>query len=107
MDKADQIAGDLQFLCLLVEFVLPHGYDFSDLLIHLSHMSDCLHHVAGTRFPFCTDHGRPLTDSAQCFAQIPCAAYERHFKFCFVDMINIICRGEHFAFIDVVDFDSF
>ena len=44
-------------------------------------------------------------NTSERLAKIFCSADKRYFKFMFVDVIYIICRGKHFALIDVVDLD--
>ena len=70
-------------------------------------MANCLHYVTGSRFPLGANHGRALTNTAQCFAQITCPAYERYFELGFINMVDIVGRGEYFGFVDIVDLDSF
>ena len=68
-------------------------------------MADCLDNITGSRFSLGTDHGRALRDTSERLAQIFCSADKRYFKFMFVDVIYIICRGKHFTLIDVIDLD--
>ena len=70
-------------------------------------MADSLNDIAGSGFTFCTDHGCTLTDAPQSFSQILCTADKRHLKSGFINMINVICRSQHLAFVDIVDFNGF
>ena len=35
------------------------------------------------------------------------AAYKGYFEVSFIDMINVVCRREYFAFINIVNFNRF
>ena len=70
-------------------------------------MADRLYDIAGSRLTFGTDHRRSLVDPAECLAEIFCTADKRYFEISFVNMVDIIRRGENLTLVDVVDFDGF
>ena len=92
MHISNQLIRNLQLFCCLEQFILPHGSQSCDLLVHFTHMTDCLYHITCTGLALCTDHGSPFIDSAECFSQILCTAYKRYFELCLVNMVHIIRR---------------
>ena len=68
-------------------------------------MGDGLYNVARARLALGADHARALCDAAERFAQITCAADERHVELGLVDVVNVVGRGEDLALVDIVDLD--
>ena len=98
-----QIIGHLQLLRRVEQLVLLQRCQPRNLLVHLAHMTYCLHHVAGTRLTLRANHRSTLVDTAQRLAQILRTADKRHSKFCFINMVYIVSRREHLALINIVN----
>ena len=107
MHIQNKIVWNLQHFGCLKQLVLTHRGQFLDFAVHLSHVADSLYDISGSRLTFGTDHRCALVDPAECLAEIFCTADKRYFEIAFVDMVNVIRRGENFALVDVVDFDGF
>ena len=102
-----QFVRHLKLFGCFKEFVFTHTSNVGNFTVHFSHMADCLNNITGTRFSFGPDHGSTFGDSSQSFTQIFGTTYKWNFEISFVNMIDIICRGENFAFINVINFKSF
>ena len=80
-------------------------------LLHLLHDgADVAHRfddVARAGLALGADHGRAFGDAAQSFAEIARAADERHFEIALVDVVLFIGGRQHFALVDVIDFQRF
>src|SRR5262249_57301856 len=48
------------------------------------------------------DHPPPSRDPPQSLAQVPAATYERHGERPLVDVVLLICRGQHLGLVDVI-----
>ncbi len=96
-----------KLFCSLEKLVLSHRNKARDFRIHLSHMSYRLNDVAGAGFALCSDHGRALVDSSQRLAEVLRSAYERNLKITFINMINVVRRGENFALVDIIYLNRF
>ena len=107
MDIADQLVGNLELLSGFKKFILPQGGHPGNFPVYFSHVPHCLDDVARSRLSLGANHGRTFIHAAQGFAQIFGTADKGHFELALIDMVDIIGRGEHFAFIDVVDFNGF
>ena len=107
MDFFQQVERDLQGLRRFIEFIFRHGSHAADLLHHLAHVPHRLNHIAGAGFAFGPDHCRTFRDPAQRLAKIPGSTDKGDLERLFINVINIIRRAQHFAFINVVDPDRF
>ena len=94
-----------ELLGRFVHLVVAQGDELADLAVHGAHVAHGLDHVASARLALRTDHRRALLDAAQCFAEVLRAADKRHIELGFVDVIDVIGRGEHFGLVDVIDLD--
>ena len=90
----------------LVELIFGKACDPAYFTCHHPHMAYRLYHIPRARFSFGTDHGCAFGDPAQGFTKVLCTAHERNVKFCFIDMVNIVRRRKHFAFIDIINLDG-
>ena len=70
-------------------------------------MADCLDNITGSRFALCPYHGRSLAYPAESLTQVPRSAYERYFEHSLVYVVDVICRAQNFALVNVVDLDRF
>src|SRR5262245_43537073 len=69
-------------------------------------MFDGLHDISSTCFTFGTDESGTFGNSTECFAKVTSTTDKRYFEIVFVDMVLLICRSEHFRFINVIDSNS-
>ena len=63
--------------------------------------------IAGTRLALGADHGRPLGDAPQSFAEIGRPAHEGHGERPLVDVVSLVGGGQDLALVDVVDAEGF
>ena len=71
------------------------------------HVLDGLDDVAGAGLALGADHGGPLGDASQGFAEVAAAADEGDFEGVFFDVVDVVGWGEDFGFVDVVDAEGF
>src|SRR5512145_3552632 len=65
---------------------MPHGLD----------------DVPRARFALSADHGRTLTDTPQGLTQVARTTLKRYLEGELVDMVRLVCWGEHFALVDII-----
>ena len=70
-------------------------------------VADGFDDVARARFAFGANHGGAFGDAAEGFAQISRAAHERDFEAVLPDVVLVVGGCEHFAFVNVIDFERF
>ena len=66
---------------------MPHGLD----------------DVARARLALRADHRRALADPAECLAEVPASADERHLEVVLFDVVDLIRRRQHLRLVDVID----
>src|SRR5215212_1357674 len=72
-----------------------------------THVPHGLDNVAGTRLALGSDHGRPLADAPQRFAEIRGSTHEWHVEDGLVDVVFLVGGGEDLGLVDVVDLEGF
>src|SRR6266705_288050 len=87
-------------------FLAEHGEDFH-FLHDLADVLDGMHDVAGAGFALGANHGRAFRDTAEGFAQVARAAYERDLEGVFVDVMSFVGWGQDLGLVDVVDPELF
>ena len=106
MNILHQVVRSLQLLGSLIKLILAHRNQAADFALHHTHVGNSLNHITRSWLTLGTDHGSALSDTAKCLAQVLGATNEWYIKLSLVDVINVICRREHLALVDIVDFDS-
>mmetsp|Transcript_8486 Transcript_8486/g.27042 ORF Transcript_8486/g.27042 Transcript_8486/m.27042 type:complete len:207 (-) Transcript_8486:12-632(-) len=74
-----------------------------DLLVKRPDVSDGLDDVPGPSLTLRADHAATLGDAAQCLAQVPAAAHERHLEPVLVHVVALVRDGQDLALVDAVD----
>ncbi|OQB04832.1 MAG: hypothetical protein BWY20_00277 [Spirochaetes bacterium ADurb.Bin215] len=98
-----EIVWSLQLFRCGHQFRFVHVLYAADICHELAHVAHCFNYVSCTGFALGTHHGRAFADAAEGFAKIPASANKGHLELVLVDMIGLVRRGEHFAFVDKVD----
>ena len=106
MHKLHQFVRSLQLLGCLEEFVLTHADQATDFALHQSHVAHCLHHIARAWFTFGANHRGTLSNTSQRLAQVLRATHEGHVKLRLVDVVDIVGRAQHLAFVNVVNLNG-
>ncbi len=70
-------------------------------------MAHRLDDISGAGLALGANHGRAFGDPPQSLAQVARAAHERNLVVALVDVMLFIGRCQHFALVDVVDFQRF
>ena len=66
-------------------------------------MTNRLDNITRTRLSLGTKHARTFGNTTKCFTQITTSTYKRHIELRLVNVMNIICHGQYFGFINVIN----
>ena len=78
-----------------------------DLADDRADVPDGFHNVSRAGLAFRSNHGGAFGDAAQRFSQVSRAANKGSFEAVLPDVVLVVSRGEHFALVDVVEFERF
>ena len=106
-DPLDEFERRLQILGGVEEFIFAEHGELLHFFDDGADVANGFDDVAGAGFALGANHGRAFGDAAQGFAQVTRAANERDFEIVLVDVVLFVGGSQHFAFIDVVDAESF
>ena len=99
----DEFVRSLMLFGFGVElFFAEHGEN-PHLLHDLANVADGMDYVPGASFAFRANHGCAFGDAAQSFSEIAGAADEGNTEGLFIDVMDLVGRGENFGLVDVID----
>ena len=102
-DIADEIHGCPKFLGPGRELFPGNHRQRANVAGHLAQVAHCLDDVAAAGLALGPDHRSPFSDAAQGFSQVSRPAHEGRPVVLLVDVVGLVSRGQHFAFVDKID----
>src|SRR5437868_13640065 len=102
-DVANEIERDAVLRGLLAQLRFVETRQRLDAADDLADVAHGLDDIAGPRLALAADHRGALVDAPERFAEVACAADERHVELALVDVELLVGRCEDLALVDVVD----
>mmetsp|Transcript_27271 Transcript_27271/g.37610 ORF Transcript_27271/g.37610 Transcript_27271/m.37610 type:complete len:271 (+) Transcript_27271:255-1067(+) len=100
---ADQLKRCADLLGKHINLVFIHGLQLPNTPLHCPDMAHSLHHIASSCLTLGADHGRALCNPSKGLTQVSATAQHGHVKVVLVDVMNLVCRGQDLALINVVN----
>src|SRR5215210_1125871 len=95
-----------EVLSLGHQLLMLERAELADAADYGTHVPHGLDHVAGAGFALGTDHGRPLTDAPQRFAEVRGTTHERHLKGGLVYVVLLVGGSQDLGLVYVVDLEG-
>lgn len=107
VDFLDEVEGALVIFCEDEEFIFSRVLDGADFAEDGAHMANGFDDVTGSGFTFGADHCGTFGASAEGFTEVSGSADEGDSEGVLVNVVSVVGRGEDFAFVNKVNFESF
>lgn len=86
-----------------VELFFAHHAALANLAHDRTLVAHSLDNVSCTSLTLCTDEGSTFRDAAESLAEVPGTTDEGNFESMLVNVMLLICRGQDFRLVDVID----
>ena len=104
---ADEFKRSCVLLCGGRELGFAEATEPLDLAVDRAQVADRFDDVAGAGFALGANHCRAFANPAQRLAEVGRTTDKRNFERPLVDVVGLVSRGQHFGFVDVIDFERF